>query len=127
LRQARCVSCGTTWPIADVVTRVEAGEEDPDCPHCGGIVKSATVMFGELLPASEMERAYRMAASADAVLAVGSTLSVYPAANIALETAQRGAPLVIINLGATDHDYLAKVKIEESAGVALPALVEALS
>lgn len=127
LRQARCVSCAASWPMETVIERVKAGDEDPSCPRCGGIVKSSTVMFGEILPADQVERAYRMADRADAVLAVGSTLSVYPAASIALETVQRGAVLVIVNLGPTDHDELASVRIEQAAGEALPALVQSLS
>ena len=127
LREARCVSCGSSWPMEAVIDRVKSGEEDPACPNCGGIVKSSTVMFGEILPADQIELAYAMADRADAVLAVGSTLSVYPAANIAVDTAMRGAPLVLVNLGPTDHDYLARAKIEGAAGTVLPALVDALT
>ncbi len=126
LRRARCVQCGQSWPMADVVSRVSHGEDDPRCSRCGGIVKSATVMFGEILPADQVERAYRMADSADAVLAIGSTLSVYPAASVAVETALRGSPLVIVNLGDTDYDHLARVKVEGPAGAVVPALVERL-
>jgi NAD-dependent deacetylase len=127
LRSARCAECGATWPLEKIVERVRAGDEDPHCSRCGGIVKTATVMFGELLPPEPMQRAYRMAANADAVLAVGSTLSVYPAANIAVETAQRGAPLVIVNLGPTDHDTLAVVKVEGPAGQVLPEIIQRLA
>ncbi|HEY5579213.1 MAG TPA: Sir2 family NAD-dependent protein deacetylase, partial [Acidimicrobiia bacterium] len=127
LRSARCLGCGTRWQIGEVLARVEGGEEDPACPHCGGIVKTSTVMFGEMLPPDQLERASRMTATADAVLAVGTTLSVFPAAGFAVDAALRGLPLVIINVGRTDQDELASVKIEEPAGGVLPQLVEALT
>jgi len=81
-------------------------------------------MFGEELPTAVMKRAWEMAASADSVLAVGSTLGVWPAAEIPFTAAQQGHPLVIINRGATEMDRLASVRIEGAAGVVLPALVQ---
>lgn len=127
IRKAHCLSCEQTWPTEAILDRVDAGEEDPRCLHCGGIIKTTTVMFGEYLPDDQMTRALGFAAEADAVLAVGSTLSVYPAADIPLSAARRGAPMVIVNLGPTDHDRSAAAKVEGKAGEVLPALVREIA
>jgi NAD-dependent deacetylase len=124
VRQVRCLECDQRWPTEEVLRRVEAGEEEPRCESCGGIVKTTTVMFGEELPTAVLERAREMAASADAVLAVGSTLGVWPAAEIPFTAAHQGHPLVIVNRGTTEMDRLAAVRIEGAAGVVLPALVQ---
>jgi NAD-dependent deacetylase len=124
VREVRCLDCDRRWPTEEGLRRVEAGEEEPRCGSCGGIVKTTTVMFGEELPTAVLGRAWEMAASADAVLAVGSTLGVWPAAEIPFRATQQGRPLVIINQGATEMDGLASVLIEGSAGVVLPALVQ---
>jgi NAD-dependent deacetylase len=123
VRRSRCLGCEAEWDTEEVLRWVDAGDEDPHCPHCGGLVKTTTVLFGELLPHRQVALAELFAAEADAVLVVGSTLSVYPAAEIPLRAAWRGVPMVIVNLGATDHDAFARVKVEEKAGVAIPALV----
>jgi NAD-dependent deacetylase len=124
VRQVRCLQCDLRWPTEEVLQRVEAGEAEPRCESCGGIVKTTTVMFGEELPRAVLERARGMANEADAVLAVGSTLGVWPAAEIPYTAAQEGRPLVIVNQGPTEMDSLASVRIEGAAGVVLPALVE---
>ena len=123
VRQVRCLDCDRRWPTEEILQRVEAGEEEPRCSFCGGIVKTTTVMFGEQLPGAVVERAWEMANEADAVLAVGSTLGVWPAAEIPFAAAQQGRPLVIVNRGPTDMDQLASVRIEGTAGSVLPALV----
>jgi NAD-dependent deacetylase len=125
-RRARCLGCGESWTVPEILARVTEGDDDPHCIECGGLVKTTTVMFGELLPAAALEAAQRMSGTADAVLAVGSTLSVYPAADFAIAPTGRGAPLVILNLGPTDWDRLATVRIEGKAGEVLPELVAAL-
>jgi NAD-dependent deacetylase len=127
IRKARCMRCGAEWPTETVLQWVDAGDEDPHCPHCLGMVKTTTVMFGEMLPDDQVDRALRFSAQADAVLAIGTTLSVYPAADFALEAVRRGAPLVIVNLGETDHDHRATVKLEMPAGEAVPALVSLIT
>jgi NAD-dependent deacetylase len=121
-RRVACLGCGAGWSTEEVLERVRAGEHDPACPHCGGILKTATISFGQMMPAEAMARAYDLAGRADAVLSVGSTLSVYPAAFIPLEAAGRGVPLVIVNRGPTEHDQAASVKVEGNAGEALPRL-----
>ena len=126
VRQVHCVDCGEHWDTTAVLERVEAGEADPKCPECGGIVKTATVMFGEALPMNEWSTALVMASAAEAVLVVGSTLGVYPAADIAIEPARRGVPMIIVNMGRTEHDHLATVKLDEKAGDVLPRLAAAI-
>ena len=93
---------------------------------CGGIIKLTVVSFGQMMPLDEMDRAYAMAQNADAVIAVGTTLSVWPAAEVPLRAARRGVPFVIINLGPTDLDDEATVKIERGAGEAMQELVASL-
>ncbi|MFQ5948036.1 MAG: NAD-dependent protein deacylase [Acidimicrobiia bacterium] len=125
-RETICVQCDARQATTRVLERVDQGEEDPHCLECGGILKAAVVYFGELMPEQETASAFDLAERADAVIAVGSTLSVYPAAYVPLRAQRTGAPLVIINLGPTDHDALADVRIEAPAGTALPALVAAV-
>jgi NAD-dependent deacetylase len=127
VRKAHCLACPAAWPTETVLEWVDAGDDDPHCPDCGGLVKTTTVMFGELLPDDQVTRALAFGADADAVLAVGTTLSVYPAADLALDVVRRGAPLVIVNLGDTDHDHRATVKVEGSAGEVLTALAAILT
>lgn len=126
VRKTRCMTCETQWPTSEVLAWVDAGQEDPRCPHCGGIVKTATVSFGQMLPTGEVQKARFFSAVSDGVLVIGSTLSVYPAADIPVAAARQGTPMVIVNLGPTDYDHLATVKISLPAGEAVPALVTAL-
>jgi NAD-dependent deacetylase len=126
LHHTRCLRCGDRQPTAEVAARVQAGDHDPACMLCGGILKTDVVLFGEMLPAAASDYAFRLAGRADAVVAVGSTLSVFPAAYVPLQVAEAGHPLVIVNLGPTEFDALATVCIDAPAGKALPALVAAL-
>lgn len=126
LRTTRCLDCGDTTDTTEVMERVTAGEDDPACTECGGILKVDVVFFGEAMPEREMTRAMAMAMVADAAISVGSTLSVYPAAYVPLAVAESGRPFVIINQGDTELDQIASVKIEEPAGEALRALATAL-
>ena len=123
VREVRCLGCGQVWPTEEILQRVEAGEEEPRCDFCEGIVKTTTVMFGEPLSDAVLDRARAMAAEADAVLAIGSTLAVWPAAEIPHSAVREGRPLVIVNQGPTEMDHLASVRIEGAAGIVLPALV----
>ncbi|MEX0946437.1 MAG: Sir2 family NAD-dependent protein deacetylase [Acidimicrobiia bacterium] len=122
-RRARCLGCQLTWPTETVLEWVDAGAADPSCPECEGIVKTTTVLFGELLPEVEVERAWEMARSAGAVLAIGSTLSVWPAAEIPARMAVMGKPLVIVNQGPTELDHVATVRLDGGAGEILAQLV----
>src|SRR5260221_4171699 len=80
VREAKCLDCGWRGPMAETLDRVRAGEEDPSCTHCGGMLKSGTISFGENLVANDLGRAQRAAAGADVFVAIGTSLGVYPAA-----------------------------------------------
>jgi NAD-dependent deacetylase len=121
--QTVCVGCGDRNPTTVILERVDAGDDDPACTECGGILKTAVVMFEEAMPVLETDRAMRLAGRCDAVLSVGSTLGVYPAAYVPLTAADRGRPLIILNLGPTDLDHRATIRVEAAAGEALPELV----
>lgn len=125
-RETRCVDCDDVTETTAVLARVESGEDDPHCLRCGGIIKVDVVFFGEMMPAHEMRRAAAMAHVTDAVIAVGSTLSVYPAADIPLLAVEGGAPLIIVNRGATELDGLAAVTIDGTAGETLGLIAAAL-
>jgi NAD-dependent deacetylase len=122
-----CLRCGAPHDPADIEQRWINGDVDPRCDHCGGILKSTIVFFGEILPQSEIEQANQWADKADAVISVGSSLSVYPAAYIPLEIASRGDTFVIINKGPTDLDSLASIRLEGMAATLLPQLVNAIT
>jgi NAD-dependent deacetylase len=125
-RWVACLSCGDRMPMAAAVARVEAGEEDPACRRCGGILKSTTVSFGQRLPRPAWERAEAMAASCDGFLAAGSSLVVYPAARLPELASEAGATLLILNREPTQLDGLADLTLRGECGVLLPALVDAL-
>ena len=124
-RQFVCLACGQRGPMAEAVARVEAGEEDPACRHCGGIIKAATVSFGQSIPAGVWARAEALTAACDAFVAVGSSLVVQPAAGLPRAAARAGAALVIVNREPTPLDDLADAVLHGEAGTLLPALVDA--
>lgn len=126
VRECHCLGCGARWPTEEVLTWVDAGQEDPACPVCSGMVKTTTVMFGEMLPEEELNKASLFLALADAVLVAGSTVSVWPAADIVFTAARRPIPVVIVNQGATDADSLATVKLDGPTGVILPEIVDGI-
>jgi NAD-dependent deacetylase len=121
-----CVSCGDRSPMAGAVARVEAGEEDPACTRCGGILKSATVMFGQALDPGVLARAGQAAAACDLFLAAGSTLTVEPAASLCGVAAAAGAALVIVNRDPTPYDPLAAEVIRDPIGDAVPRIARQL-
>jgi NAD-dependent deacetylase len=125
-REAACLSCGDRMPIERVLSRVEEGDEDPRCDRCGGILKSATISFGQALIEADVDRAMAEAESCDLCLAAGSTLSVWPAAGVPLTAARNGARLIIVNDGDTDLDEAAAARIGGRCGAVLPALVTAV-
>jgi len=118
-----CVGCGERQDTVAVLARVSAGEADPACHDCGGILKAAVVFFGEAMPRRDLMRAAMAASEADAVLAVGSTLSVFPAASFPIEVVEAGNPMVIVNRGPTELDDLATVIVTGAAGAVLPDLI----
>lgn len=108
--------CGFVESHEWAIGLIEAGDSDPDCPKCGGIVKTATVSFGQAMPERAMEQAARMVADCDLMLAIGSSLEVYPAAGLPLEAKGAGATVVIINREPTDLDWVADLVINGEAG-----------
>ena len=119
-----CLSCGESWPNNEVLDRVRAGEEDPSCTYCGGILKSTTISFGQQLPPDVVEEAQRWSLEADFFLVVGSSLIVYPAASFPQMARQVGAKLAIVNREPTEQDDTADAVIHGDAGPTLSALVE---
>ena len=125
--QAVCVGCGARTEMSATLDRVRAGEEDPSCEQCGGILKSATVMFGQPLDRAVLGRAARAAAGCDLMLAIGSTLTVEPAASLCAVATDGGAHLVIVNRDPTPYDDLAAGVITDPIGEAVPRIVAHLA
>lgn len=124
-RAIACLDHGHRHEVATIRERWRNGDLDPHC-HCGAILKSTVVLFGEQLPEAATEQARNFSMQADAAVAVGSTISVFPAADYVLAVADRNRPLIILNLGPTDADELATIKLEGKAGEILPKLVAGL-
>ena len=122
--RALCLNCGRKYPSEEVQVRLEAGEKVPTCEACGGIMKPDVIQFGQAMPEKETREAQRRAAICDLLLACGSSLVVYPAAQMPLIARDNGAKLVIINLMPTPHDQYANVVINEKIGEALPQIIE---
>jgi NAD-dependent deacetylase len=123
VREAKCVDCGWHGPMQETLDRVRAGEDDPECVECGGILKSATISFGENLVPADLQRAEVAAARADLFLAIGTSLVVYPAAALPEIALQNGARLVIMNAEPTPYDDLAAAVVRDPLETALPELV----
>jgi NAD-dependent deacetylase len=126
-RQVECVGCGARSDPRPALDFFRKERRVPECERCGGWLKFATISFGQQLRPEVLARAFDDAARADLVLALGSTLSVHPAASIPLGPLKRGAPYVIINRGETDHDGLATLRLEGDVAELLPPAVAALS
>lgn len=122
IRGARCVDCDWRGPTLDVLDRVRAGEPDPPCTVCGGILKTSTVFFGESLDEHDLDRAFGAASVCDLLLCVGTTLQVYPVAGMVPLALRRGVPVLIVNAGETPFDDEALV-VRGSISEVLPALV----
>jgi NAD-dependent deacetylase len=123
VHRAVCLSCASRQPMPAVLARVRAGEEDPPCLECGGILKSDTISFGQPLVPSVIDRAMRAAAEADCLLAVGTSLQVYPIAAAVPAARSSGATIVIVNAQPTAFDDIADVLLKGSISDVLPALV----
>jgi len=124
---ARCLSCPGRTPMPEVLARVAAGEPDPACPACGGIQKSATISFGETLEVDVLRAADAAARRCDLFLAIGTSLSVFPAAGLCDHAVAAGARLVIVNAEPTPYDPAADAVLREPIGQLLPRLVAAAS
>ncbi len=122
-----CLACGRVWPAATVQDRLLAGEIEPTCEVCGGMLRGATVLFGESLPLDALRAATVAATSCDLMLVVGSSLVVNPAAQLPVLARRGGASLAIVNRTPTPLDGVADVVVRSDAGPTLSALAEALS
>lgn len=122
-----CLDCEDRQPAGPVHDRVRAGESDPRCEDCGGILKSATVSFGQSLNPQDIQRAAAAAQAADVFLALGTSLTVYPVAGLPRLALDHGARLVIVNAQETPLDGDADVVIHDDVGAFLDGLVEALA
>ena len=125
-RVAACTLCGARSSIAALQQRIDAGEVDPQCPSCGGYLKTATILFGQRVPEAELARAKELTSVCDLFLVVGSSLKVMPAAMLPRLALKRDVPLIIVNLQPTSLDDLADVVIHGKAGQILPFLVAML-
>ncbi|MCB2019797.1 MAG: Sir2 family NAD-dependent protein deacetylase [Burkholderiaceae bacterium] len=122
VRRVMCWGCGRRAPMEEALARVRAGEADPACTACGGILKSDTISFGQPLVPEVIARAMQRAGEADLLLAVGSTLSVYPVAGVVPCAKDAGARLVIVNDQPTPFDDIADAVLRGPIGELLPAL-----
>jgi NAD-dependent protein deacetylase/lipoamidase len=122
----RCLGCGDRTTMREALDRVDAGEADPACLACGGILKSGTVMFGEHLDSATIAQAARIAVACDVFWAVGTSLTVHPAAGLVEVAVANGARLVIVNAEPTPYDAYADELVRDPIGQAVPRLVAGL-
>jgi NAD-dependent deacetylase len=123
IHRVKCLECGDVTPMQDQLDRVRAGEPDPACRVCGGMLKSATVAFGQSLDPDVLERAVRAATHCDVFLAVGTSLTVTPASSLCGFALRANAPLVIVNAEPTPYDDRAAAVLRGSIGEVLPQVV----
>jgi NAD-dependent deacetylase len=123
MHRVRCWTCGDEGPMKAALDRVRAGEEDPACLLCGGILKSATISFGQALDPDTVARAEMASVGCEVLLAVGSTLGVHPAAGLVPLAREAGAEIVIVNAQSTPYDGMASAVVRGSISEVLPRLV----
>lgn len=123
LQEVVCMACSERAPMSRALDRVLAGEEDPECRSCGGILKSATISFGQGLVARDLQRADTAARECDLLLAIGTTLGVYPIAAMVPTASEAGARIVIVNGETTEMDAIANVVLQGSISQILPQLI----
>jgi NAD-dependent deacetylase len=122
MRDVRCMACEWRGPAGPVLDRVRAGEADPPCAACGGILKSATISFGQALEPDVIQRAIQAAEDTDLLLAVGTSLQVYPVAGVVPVAKEAGARIVIVNAEPTPFDGIADAVLREPIGRVLPQI-----
>ncbi len=125
VHQVACLSCGDRTTMRSALDRVAVGELDPACLLCGGILKSATISFGQALDGALIDAAVQAAADCDVFLAVGTSLTVHPAAGLTDVAAGSGARIVVVNAEPTPYDDVADLVVRERIGAALPRLLAA--
>ena len=123
MRKVVCMSCSMTAPMQKALDRVRAGEEDPPCRVCGGILKSATISFGQALIPEVIDGAMRAAGEAELFFAIGSSLQVYPIAGVVPLAREAGARIVILNAQPTPFDDFSDAVFRDSISAVLPKLV----
>jgi NAD-dependent SIR2 family protein deacetylase len=127
MHETLCVACGQRTPTTDVLTRIAAGEPDPPCAHCGGILKTASTMFGQTVSPEVFARAREAVTSCDLILAVGTSLVIEPPASLCASGVRAGATLVIVNQGETPYDGIAAAVLGQPLGEALPRIAAQLA
>ena len=126
IRTSSCPSCASSYPLAEVVPLIEAGDGAPECPSCGAILKPDVVFFDELLPPGAMERATQLAAEARLMLVIGSGLEVYPVGGLPHITLDMGGKVAVVNQTPTWVDDRAALILRDRAGDVLEAAAVAL-
>jgi NAD-dependent deacetylase len=121
IRTSTCPGCAASYGLAEVLPLIEAGDGAPPCPDCGEIVKPDVVFFDELLPPEAIDRAYELAAQARLLLVVGSSLEVWPVAELPLVTLRAGGKVAVVNRGPTAVDGRADLKLDGGAGEGSPS------
>jgi NAD-dependent deacetylase len=124
---AVCIECNARSTTREAIQRVQAGDPDPRCDVCGGILKTATIMFEQPLEARVLHRAFELAARSDVFLAIGTSLQVHPAATLVDVAAHSSARIIIVNAEATPYDRLAEEVIREPIAESVPRLLERLA
>ena len=127
VREVKCLTCRYRAPMSVALDRVRAGEVDPRCPECAGILKSATISFGENLVAADLERAHAAACGADLFVALGTSLGVYPAAALPDLARRAGARLVVANAEPTPFDDVADAVLRDPLGELLTVIAARLA
>lgn len=122
LSQTECLGCAERRPMPDTLARVSAGDPDPACLSCGGLLKSATISFGQAMDLATLEAAATAAMGCDVFLAVGTSLTVHPAAGLVDVARKAGAMVVIVNAAQTPYDAVADLVVREPIGEVLPRL-----
>ncbi|MGY2075257.1 SIR2 family NAD-dependent protein deacylase [Blastococcus sp. SYSU DS0828] len=125
VHEVECLGCRERTTMQEALDRVAAGEADPPCRSCGGILKSATISFGQLLEPAVVDAAVAAAGDCDVFLAVGTSLQVHPAAGLVDVAVRHGARVVVVNAEPTPYDDVADLVVREPIGTALPRLVAA--
>ncbi|HUO88092.1 MAG TPA: Sir2 family NAD-dependent protein deacetylase [Rhizomicrobium sp.] len=125
-RYAKCLSCGARMEITDIRRHFDKHGEPPNCTFCNGIVKTATISFGQAMPEDEMERATRATLACDLMLVMGSSLVVYPAAGFPLLAKRNGARLAILNREPTEQDSFADLVLNGEIGPTMTSVIAAL-
>jgi len=125
-RYVLCLECGKRWPREEIEGWLDEGIEIPMCDACGGIMKSATISFGQAMPVEETEEAELRSRQCDLCIVIGSSLVVYPAAHMPAYAVQGGAKLVIINRDPTPLDYMASVVVHAGAGEIMEEVLNAV-